>query len=230
MRRSISMITLIFCSLFLIVPTFAQSDESGTAYRVTITNITKGQIFSPPIAVVHKRDISLFQLGQPASANLALMAEDGMAGPLAEELGAHELVRDVAVSDGPVMPGQSVTLEVRGDGRFNLVSVAGMLVTTNDTFFALTLDRPPSYDVFVKNGSSRGMAYGLAEAYDAGTEANSEDCAFIPGPPCGNGGVHDPAEAEGYVYISNGIHGIADINPDAYDWRSKVAVIQIERL
>lgn len=228
MRRHFSAVTLILCSLFLMSPAFAQ-EQSGTAYRVTITNITKGQIFSPPIAVVHKRDISLFQLGQPASANLALMAEDGMAGPLAEELAAHELVRDVTVSEGPLMPGQSVALEVRGDGRFDRVSVAGMLVTTNDTFFAATLQRPPSYDVFVKNGG-RGMAYGLAEAYDAGTEANSEDCAFIPGPPCGNGGVHDPAEAEGYVYISNGIHGIADINSDAYDWRSSVAVITIERL
>lgn len=228
MRRTLSTVTLVLCSLFLIAPTFAQSDESGTAYRVTITNITKGQIFSPPIAVVHKADISLFTLGQPASTNLAIMAEDGMAGPLAEELNAHELVRDTAVAADPLMPGKSVSLMVRGDGRFNKISVAGMLVTTNDTFFAATLDRPPSYDVFLKNG--RGMTRAQAEAYDAGTEANSEDCGFIPGPPCGSAGVHDPAAAEGYVYISNGIHGIGDVDKAAYDWRSAVAVITVERM
>ena len=47
-----------------------------------------------------------------------------------------------------------------------------------------------------------------AAAYDAGSEYNSEDCAFIPGPPFGNGGVRDTDGAEGYVQILSGIHGI----------------------
>jgi hypothetical protein len=40
-----------------------------------------------------------------------------------------------------------------------------------------------------------------ADAYDAGSERNSELCRFIPGPPCGNANVHDPDSAEGYVHV-----------------------------
>ncbi|MCP4627797.1 MAG: hypothetical protein GY850_30405 [bacterium] len=70
-----------------------------------------------------------------------------------------------------------------------------------------------------------------ARTYDAGTEFNSENCAYIPG--CGGGGVHDPADAEGYVYIHNGIHGIGGINgldPAEYDWRNPVATIRVQRV
>ena len=48
--------------------------------------------------------------------------------------------------------------------------------------------------------------------------ANNEDCAFIPGPPCGNPGVRDEAEAEGYVHIHAGIHGIGSIEHRTEGW------------
>jgi hypothetical protein len=35
-------------------------------YEVTITNITKGQVFSPPVLVSHNRNVALFELGEPA--------------------------------------------------------------------------------------------------------------------------------------------------------------------
>ena len=73
-----------------------------------------------------------------------------------------------------------------------------------------------------------------AEAYDAGSERNSEDCAYIPGPPCEGAGVHDPAEAEGYVHIHAGIHGIGPdtelVYPAEHDWRNPVAKITIRRV
>lgn len=69
-----------------------------------------------------------------------------------------------------------------------------------------------------------------AAAYDAGSEDNSEDCAYIPGPPCGNGDVRDTVGAEGYVYIHSGIHGIGDLEPAEFDWGNPVATVKIERL
>jgi hypothetical protein len=69
-----------------------------------------------------------------------------------------------------------------------------------------------------------------ATAYDAGSEANSEDCDFIPGPPCGNGGVRDTDGAEGYVYIHSGIHGIGGLDPAEFDWLNPVATVKIERV
>ena len=40
-------------------------------YEVTITNLTRGQIFSPPIVIAHDSKHSLFTLGDPASDELA---------------------------------------------------------------------------------------------------------------------------------------------------------------
>ena len=59
------------------------------------------------------------------------------------------------------------------DGN-TLVSFASMLVTTNDAFIGAS-----GLDV------STSRAINL-NAYDSGSEANSESCAYIPGPPCGN--------------------------------------------
>jgi hypothetical protein len=68
-----------------------------------------------------------------------------------------------------------------------------------------------------------------APAWDAGTEANTEDCHFIPGPPCGNRFVRDPDGAEGIVRIHSGIHGTGDLNPAMLDWRNPVAMVSIAR-
>ena len=161
---------------------------------------------------------------------MATLAEDGDVGPLAEALAGSSEVLDIAAADGVLMPGESVTLEVQTSGAASYITVLGMLVTTNDAFFAVN-----SHEVFggyaIKNrvgGVQNPVAY--AHAYDAGTEANTESCEHIPGPPCGNGGVRVTDGAEGYVYISNGIHGTGDIDASAYDWRGPVAKVTFYRI
>jgi hypothetical protein len=99
-----------------------------------------------------------------------------------------------------------------------------MLVTTNDAFYGLNSVTPSLLLPFSGTGT-RGNYF--SPAYDAGTEFNSEDCQYIPGPPCGNGGVHDPSAAEGFVHIHPGIYGGADLDPKALDWRNPVAKITI---
>ena len=75
-----------------------------------------------------------------------------------------------------------------------------------------------------------------ALAYDAGSEQNSEDCDYIPGPPCGNSLGHDPAASEAYVHVHAGIHGIGPegegprVTPADHDWNNPVARITIKRL
>jgi len=68
-----------------------------------------------------------------------------------------------------------------------------------------------------------------ATVYDAGSERNSEDCQYIPGPPCGNGGVRDTAGAEGFVHVHNGIHGVSSLSAQTYSWHNPGAVITIKR-
>lgn len=194
-------------------------DPSTNRYRVTITNITRGQIFSPSIAIGHGPGASVFTLGQSASAGLALLAEDGDPSMLAAMMAGNPAVTDVVTSNGPVMPGHSVEILVAAK-QADTISVAGMLVSTNDAFFAIRALPTPSH----------GEVVVLARAYDSGTEANSEDCAFIPGPPCGMGGSHDPAPAEGYVHIHAGVHGGMSLDAAEFDWRGEVAEIRVERL
>ena len=106
-------------------------------YRVTVTNATKGQVISPPLAVLHQRAISLFAVGEPALEELAIIAEDGDTAPLMGVLGTLPEVSGFATAPGPVPPGQSVTWEFEGQVGHRF-SVVGMLVNTNDAFFVST--------------------------------------------------------------------------------------------
>lgn len=208
---------LVAFSIFAAGSVYAGSGRNGKMLRVTITNITQGQIFSPPIIITHNKEFTLFNLGEPASPELSLLAEDGDPSKLLNVLADSPSVLDTVVANGPVLPGTSLTIDVDINRRFGLVSLAGMLVTTNDAFVAVRGERVPFFQKDL-----------IAVAYDAGSEENSEDCAFIPGPPCGNGGVRDTDGAEGYVYIHSGIHGVGDLEPERDDWRNPVAKIHLK--
>ena len=193
----------------------------GNTYEVTIVNLTRGQIFSPPLVIGHRGSYKLFTLGEPASDGLALLAEDGDSSMITATLDGNPQVGDYATASGPVMPGHSttVTLELRGPFRF--ITAVGMLVITNDAFFAEQglLALP-----WIDNMSE-------AEDYEAGSEANNESCTYIPGPPCGNGGVRATDGAEGYVHIHAGIHGLTeDLDPAMHDWRNPVAKITVRKM
>jgi hypothetical protein len=209
-------VTALF-SILMANTAFAEPFYKGKKLRVTITNITKAQIFSPPIVITHNDNFTLFELGEPASPELALLAEDGDSSLLIGEVSASPDVHAYVVADGPVLPGKSLTIDVDVDRSFRLVSLAGMLVTTNDAFVAVHSERIPL-----------GLKHLKAAAYDAGSEVNSEDCGFIPGPPCGNGGVRDTVGAEGFVHIHSGIHGVGDLLTYRDDWRNPVAEITMQ--
>jgi hypothetical protein len=191
-------------------------------YAVTITNLTSNQIFSPPLLATHGDGMALFVAGEPASADLAELAENGNNTLLFDALITEGSVTDVLASAAPLMPGASTTYVVSSTKAGRLLSAVGMLVSTNDSFFALDgMELPRKHKERVRY---------LVPAWDAGSEANSENCAFIPGPPCGAGAVHDPSDAEGFVHISNGIHGIGGVPQAPYDWNNPVAMVAIKRL
>jgi hypothetical protein len=201
--------------LCLIPVTFA---DKGTMYEVTITNLTGGQILSPPVVVSHDAGISLFELGQPASVGLAALAEDADNGGLVSSLRASDSVFDVNEGLGGIMPGQSATVTIEVSGTKRLISFASMLVTTNDTFAsARGLQAHPTRTVSV-----------VVPGYDAGSEGNNEQCIYIPGPPCENPFQRDVAGAEGFVHVNPGVQGIADLT-GRQDWRNPVAQVTVKR-
>ena len=201
----------------------ARSLGRDAGYTVTITNLTYDQIISPPVVVVHDSSIQLFEPGQPAIEELATLAEDGATGPLAALLSVVPGVTDYAGAEGGIPPGGSISVEVKPRGNARLLSLAGMLISTNDAFVGVE-SRP------LPNGaiSSGGLTF-YAVAYDAGSEANTESCEHIPGPPCGNGGVRVTDGAEGFVHVHRGIHGGVDLDPSTKDWRNPVARVTVTR-
>jgi hypothetical protein len=205
---------------------FSLAASAQPQYKVTVTNITRGQILSPAIVATHSDSLApLFTLGEPAGAELAAVAEDAVNGPLVSLLQGDSSVLEVKTItgvNGPILPGESASMVINAFGQFNNVSMAGMLVTTNDAFYALNGVEGP-------RGANKTVTY-YSPGYDAGSEANTEMCAHIPGPPCGNALVRVTNGAEGYVHIHAGIHGGADLDPAQHDWRNPVAKITIERL
>ncbi|MBI4179175.1 spondin domain-containing protein [bacterium] len=192
----------------------------GQRYAVTITNVTRGQVITPPVVMSHTEDFRLFTPGAPAIAELVTLAEEGAVDPLLDVLATRPEVFEARAAGDVLMPGASVTIEIMAPGTYRHVTAVGMLATTNDAFFAVRGVEAPR----------RGERSVGAVAYDAGSEANSELCAFIPGPPCGSAGARDTAAAEGYVHVHAGIHGGGDLVPGQHDWRNPVAEIIIRRL
>ena len=200
---------------------YAISERPGQTFAVTITNLTRGQMITPPIVFSHETGFELFTLGAPASPELAALAEDGDLLPLMMWFQGVPEVYDYQFSSTPLFPGESITIKVVGNGEFQSFTAAGMLATTNDAFFAAT-------NVAFPYSSTIKTVDGVA--YDAGSEFNSESCDFIPGAPCGNAGIRDRSDSEGFVYVHSGIHGNIDLQSEAFDWNNPVALVTVRRV
>ena len=215
--------TYMALGLLLTTGTQVAADEPGNNnhYEITVTNLTRGQSFTPILVATHKAGVSLFTEGAPASPELALLAEGGNTAPLAAVLGANPDILDTTTIPGLLAPGKSVTVQVKMEDGFDHVSMAAMLIPTNDGFFALNGVRGPK---------GQKMLSFESPAYDAGSEPNDELCASIPGPACGGEGASPNAGGEGFVHIHAGIHGIGNLPAADRDWRNPVAKVTIRRV
>ncbi len=210
--HSIMRATTLLAVMFALTPQRAQAEQH--TFEITFTNISHGIVLTPPIFSVSGGKINIFRLGQPASLGLEMVAEGGATGELRAELEAQG-VQDIVQTMMPVFPGESITVELRGNGTSRL-NLASMLLPTNDGFVAL-------------NGKRlwrRGGQVIMLRAYDAGTEANDETCGNIPGPQCGGEG-YNAAGGEGYVVPHAGIHGEAELQRQLYSWGDPVAMVTI---
>jgi hypothetical protein len=191
--------------------------------RITITNTSETQVFSPPVVLNHKPSYLPFELGAPVANELIPLAEDGDAGELVTV--AKVMQEDIfgfAVAGGPLPPGESVTLELQTDASYPYLSVFGMLVTTNDGVFFYGED-------LGKDAMGDARA-GEVLVLDAGSEANTELCDHIPGPPCGSAHQRVTAMAEGIVSEHPGILGTGDLSAESAGWSMPVATVTVEVL
>lgn len=201
-------------------PAIADDSDDNRSYEITVTNVTRGQTFTPILVATHKAGLNLFTLGAAASPELALIAEDGDTAPLSAVLGGNPDVLEV-MTIPRLDPGKTVTFKIKTKNKFDHISMASMLVTTNDAFFALN---------GVPGPKGRAMLTLESPAYDAGSEPNDELCIHIPDAMCAGEGASPNAGGEGFVHIHAGIHGIGNLSAAEYDWRNPVAQISIKRV
>ena len=143
-------------------------------YQVTATNLTAGQPFSPLAVMLHTQNNPVFSLGTAASTGLEMLAESGSNTVFLGEVNSTA----EASGSGPIGPGasQTITLESNQLTPNSLrLSVVTMLVNTNDAITAINNIDISGMDV----GQSKTFT---SISYDAGTEANTETIATIPGP------------------------------------------------
>jgi len=232
--RNLTGVAIIASLVFASSSAFASG--SGM-YRVTITNITNSIVFTPILVASHRKKLSLFELGSPAFQDgvseskglegLIDIAEGGDVYLLTKTLEGINHVVEVKDSGEPLPPGHSVTVEVSAAHGARRITLASMLLPTNDGFLALNSVKAPK----------RGSVTYYSPGYDAGTEPNDELCVNIPGGGVcvGEGRSDDGDLDEGYVHIHRGIHGpsitfVSDLAADVFDWRNPVAKITITRV
>ena len=205
----------------------SSSAQEMTTYNVTIENLTNGQPFTPPVLVTHTSAMDIFEMGEAASPEVSAIAENGNGDPLVALASGASAVHAYATGDGPVMPGASATISIQAPTG-SYLSVVFMLICTNDGFSGLdSMMLPASGSVTVD-----------ANAYDAGSEQNTEDFVDMV-PPCQEivgvssddegTGMSNPALAEGGVITMHaGIQGGADLTVADHGWSGPVARITVE--
>ncbi|MBX2824110.1 MAG: spondin domain-containing protein [Gammaproteobacteria bacterium] len=215
------------------------ASATASSYEVTVTNLTSGIHFTPLIVAAHPGDVSMFQSGQPASTQLQAIAEGGDISGMASLL--EGIGATVVTGDGLMAPGGSATFTVdtTGHSANAYLSIAGMLLPTNDGFLGLN-------SISLRNGSGTYNVPG----YDAGTEGNDELVgsgapfeAGFPAPPpivasgTGTGGQGIDVPAEGFVHIHRNVigdfdpnGGVSDINAAVHRWLNPVARVTVRAM
>lgn len=205
---------------------WAESPWYNRVVTVEITNLTNAVYFTPLLVAAHDRDTHLFRVGEPASASLQAMAEGGNIAGLAAEIDAAGGVHVDNPAGGLLAPGATTSAEL----ELNLLhptflSIAAMLLPTNDGFVALEGERIPLW---------RGTYTFDLNGYDAGTEANDEvitgggapGTPGVPADPGGNAGSGGTGVAgpdyNASVHIHRGIVGDTDAAGGASDLDSRV--------
>ena len=164
---------------------FSGCGSNGTithSYRVKVQNITAGQPMSPLLVSTS----TLFTVGKSATDGLERLAEGGDNSAL--------LNTDSVSGNGLIVPSASDTVTI--DSQTQVLSIATMLVKTNDGFTGID-----TYDVSSLSRQDSVTFY--LNAYDAGTEINSETNTTIPG--LGGEGYNATREVSNIVTSHNGI-------------------------
>jgi hypothetical protein len=185
----------------------ADGTLTGT-FDVTVTNNSDmtayPYLLTPVLWATHNPTASLFTPGTMASPELESLAEDGDASSL---LAALDASPNVGVADiagaSPIAPGSALTFSVMLDSDHRYLSLASMLVHSNDTFMAFGPEGIALLDEMGMPRSDEDIAADIAAhlmAWDAGTERNQAG-AVGPDQPLQGGPDTGADEGDGTVRL-----------------------------
>lgn len=237
-RKTFSL-CLLLSTVFLLQACSSSGDNSEIAtpppamasFDVTVSNLTNAQPLSPIAVIAHPSGYSVFAIGSAASVGLEELAEGGDNTALLAAANADSMVAAVISGGAAIGPAgsETVTVDVLQSELPGLrISVATMLVNTNDAFTAL--------NVAVESMAVGDVLTFYGVAYDAGTEADTETASHIPGPAGGGTGFDavrdDLADLvtmhRGIVSRDDGLNS-SDLT-EQHRFDNPVARIHIERI
>ncbi len=210
---------------------------SAQTITVDITNLTHGSYFTPLFVSAHPAGTDFFEIGEASSAAIQAMAEGGSIDGLVAEANPLGAVTSEDPAGGLLNPGASTVVMDLDTGTNNLLTIAAMILPSNDAFIGLDSWNIPS---------EAGVYTLYLNAYDAGTEANDEivngggasGVAGIPANPGGNGGVDGTGvtttESNNNVHIHRGVigdtdpaGGPSDLDSRIHRWLNPVAKVVV---
>jgi len=222
----------------MLLSTASISTASAADLTISLTNLTHGSHFTPLLFSAHDASQHIFEIGTSASTSLQAMAEGGDISGLVNDLSALNADTTSNPAAGLTAPGQTVNFDMTTMDINTHLSIAAMILPTNDGFVGLD-----SLAIPTKTGS---YTYYL-NGYDAGTEINDEiingasapGATGIPADPLGLGGSNatglSNSENNTNVHIHRGVigdtdpaGGASDLDSRVHRWLNPVARLVIE--
>lgn len=166
----------------------AATTASAAVLEITVTNeqASDGLFLTPVYFGFHDGSFDAFDVGDPASAGVQLLAEEGNFGAVRGEREAAAPTSQGAAAFGPagfgsvdgqppvLDPGETATFTINVDTANRFMTFLSMVIPSNDAFIGN--DNPFAYELFTADGDFTGIApieVTLDEIWDAGTEVNN---------------------------------------------------------
>jgi len=178
-----------------------ESSENSYEFQVEVVNLTNAQPLSPPALVIHDDQYQMFDEGVSATTAIESMAEGGSNSELVDEAEQNDDVVAVHGADSPIGPGASASYTISFQANSltgSELTVATMLVNTNDAFTG-------QKDIDISNIAVNETIRLNGPVWDAGTEANSETAATIPGPVASGEGFNEERDDLNVVVFHTGV-------------------------
>lgn len=232
MKKNLSSLTVFLLMIggTLLLSGCGGDDDHSTrtaSYDIELVNLTANQPLSPMAVILHDGDYSAWQQGVASGSGLEQLAEGGSPAILLDEAKADPAVHSSLAGSGAIAPGASEIVTIGGPAKQSQLTVATMLVNTNDAFTGITGQNLSA----LKVGQSVSL---VVPAYDAGSEANDESAATVPGPAAGGEGYNAARNDRNFVTTHAGIVSADDGLPssvldESHRFQNPVAAITITR-